>query len=485
MEKRPGAVVSGAFVLIILCLGFFIIFLQAQAPEQDNPWNRLVKRPPPTDHTYLIKGPLKDGPSVTQACLSCHRSAAKEVMATTHWTWLGHEVRLPGYDHFVRIGKLNSINNFCIGIQSNWPLCTTCHAGYGWRDETFDFTYEKNVDCLICHDGTGTYRKEPGSAGLPAQDVDLLEVARKVSWPSRQNCGYCHFSGGGGDAVKHGDLDGTMYYPHERIDFHMGKLDFNCQDCHWTKKHDISGRSMSYGNDNTDRAPCTDCHSPKPHRRERLNLHTTAIACQTCHIPKMAVGAPTKMSWDWSTAGQDLKVQDPHVYLKIKGSFTFAMNVNPEYYWFNGRGEHYIQGDKIDPEKATPINQPLGGITDSTAKIWPFKVHRGKQIYDKKYNYLLVPKTYGKGGYWTEFDWDLAARLGSEATGLPYSGEYGFAPTEMYWVMTHMVAPKEKALQCTDCHGEHGRLDWKALGYGDDPASSSAWKQARNRKEAE
>mgnify|MGYP000666355391 CR=1 FL=1 len=36
-----------------------------------------------------------------------------------------------------------SINNFCIGIQGNWPSCTACHAGYGWEDESFDFTYNE------------------------------------------------------------------------------------------------------------------------------------------------------------------------------------------------------------------------------------------------------------------------------------------------------------------------------------------------------
>lgn len=32
-----------------------------------------------------------------------------------------------------------------------------------------------------------------------------------------------------------------------------------------------------------------------------------------------------------------------------------------------------------------------------------------------------------------------------------------------------MVAPKEQALTCSDCHGEQGRLDWSALGYTGDP----------------
>ena len=28
---------------------------------------------------------------------------------------------------------------------------------------------------------------------------------------------------------------------------------------------------------------------------------------------------------------------------------------------------------------------------------------------------------------------------------------------------------KEEALQCNDCHGENGRMDWEALGYYGDP----------------
>jgi hypothetical protein len=117
----------------------------------------------------------------------------------------------------------------------------------------------------------------------------------------------------------------------------------------------------------------------------------------------------------------------------------------------------------------TPLNLPVGDIADDRARIWPFKVHRGKQPYDAKNLWLLAPVTGGENGYWTNFDWDNAFRLGTKATGLAYSGSFGFAPTEMYWPLTHMVAPKEKALGCTDCHGEHSRMDWKALGYAGDP----------------
>jgi hypothetical protein len=174
------------------------------------------------------------------------------------------------------------------------------------------------------------------------------------------------------------------------------------------------------------------------------------------------------MDWDWSTAGQDIP-EDPHEYLKIKGSFVYERNFMPDYAWYNGNADRYILGDEIDPDEVTVLNQPLGSIDDPTAKIYPFKVHTAKQIYDSELNILLQPKTVGEGGYWTDFDWDQAARLGAEASGIPYSGNYGFAETEMYWVLTHMVQPKENALQCADCHSEDGRMDWEALGYYGDP----------------
>jgi len=96
-------------------------------------------------------------------------------------------------------------------------------------------------------------------------------------------------------------------------------------------------------------------------------------------------------------------------------------------------------------------------------------VHRGNQVYDSVFGYFLIPKTFGEGGYWTEYEWDKALTLGSENSGLTYSGQYDFAPTQMYWPTTHMVSPKDDALQCVDCHSKNGRLDWIALGYDGDP----------------
>ena len=373
---------------------------------------------------------------------------------------------LPGRDELVTVGKKNQLNNFCIGIQSNWTGCTRCHAGYGWEDADFDFEEEGNVDCLVCHADMSTYSKS--AKGLPAEGVDLFAAAQSVGTPSRENCGSCHFNGGGGNAVKHGDMDESLYYPSESIDVHMGRYDFQCVDCHQTEHHNIKGRAISVSTDNNNQVYCTDCHEQEVHNDDRLNAHTETVACQTCHIPEGAVREATKMEWDWSTAGQDLP-EDPHTYMKIKGSFVYEQGFMPEYEWFNGTVDRYLLGDELDPSQITPLNQPQGDIEDPEAKIWPFKIHQARQPFDATYNYLLQPKTVGEGGFWTDFDWDQALRLGSETVGMEYSGNYDFAPTEMYWNMSHMVAPKEKALQCNDCHSDNGRFDWEALGYYGDP----------------
>ena len=91
------------------------------------------------------------------------------------------------------------------------------------------------------------------------------------------------------------------------------------------------------------------------------------------------------------------------------------------------------------------------------------------QPYDAENRYLMQPVTAGEGGFWREFNWDQAIRLGSEVTGMDYSGKYGFAATAMYWPQTHMVAPKEQALQCKSCHCEQGCIDWESIGYPGDP----------------
>ena len=83
------------------------------------------------------------------------------------------------------------------------------------------------------------------------------------------------------------------------------------------------------------------------------------------------------------------------------------------------------------------------------------------QPYDKINNTLVYMHLWGddKDAYWGNYDLGRAIAVGMQKNEMPYSGEYGFVDTYSYWPITHMVAPKEEALACDDCHAEQGRLN--------------------------
>ncbi|MCE1239636.1 MAG: tetrathionate reductase family octaheme c-type cytochrome [Azonexaceae bacterium] len=448
-----------------------------------------------TDHSKLdlLKGPFKSGPEVTKACLTCHNTAGHQVMKSVHWTW---ETKSPTTGKM--LGKKWAANNFCGSPLSNEPRCTSCHAGYGWTDQGFDFTNQDNVDCLACHDTTGTYKKFGTNAGHPLyadrefepmegppgkkpfKAPDLTKIAQHVGQPGRANCGACHFSGGGGDGVKHGDLDSSLKTPSRELDVHMAKdgADMACSDCHTFNAHQPSGsryaatardpHGIDLPKDDRNRATCESCHGFEPHRQAKLNAHTAKVACQTCHIPEFARGGiPTKMLWDWSTAGKmgadgkPLFIKDEHghlTYSAAKGDFSYGENVRPEYKWYNGTVQQVTITDKLEAYIATDgvleLNRIEGSAGDPSSRIWPFKVMRGKQAYDPVNDTLVVNHVFGDDdtALWKNYDYAKSIRAGMEYAGLPYSGEFGFIETRMNWFITHMVAPKEKAVPCAECH---------------------------------
>ncbi|MDO9054527.1 MAG: tetrathionate reductase family octaheme c-type cytochrome [Gallionella sp.] len=437
---------------------------------------------------------FRTGPEVTEACLICHTEAARQVQHTKHWTWESVDPKTGQ-----KRGKKNIINNYCTSPVSNEKDCMACHAGYGWKDSSFDFTIEKNVDCLVCHDTTATYRKLPGDAGHPVYErrefppksgkfvdpADLKRIAQSIGKPSRSNCGSCHFFGAGANGAKHGDMDSSLQHPNKYLDVHMDEkgLNFACTTCHATSSHEVSGSRYNMapatkgpahirGNPDSSPAACQSCHGDKPHPQHmsKLNQHTAKIACQTCHIPEYArndIG--TELSWDWSKAtvmdedGKPFVRKDSagrRAFDSKKGAWVWDSYVIPEYRWLNGVSTYKVIGDKIDPGKTVQINEVGGSPDDPDSRIWPTKVHRGKQPYDTVNNTLTVQHTGGEDdtALWHNYDWQKAIRAGMKAANLPYSGKYDFVSTELTWPITHMVAPKEDALSCTQCHSKNGRL---------------------------
>lgn len=431
----------------------------------------------------------------TSMCLRCHgvggliagEDRAGEIMNTVHWTWT-HTNAPAGHASQV-MGKKNIINNYCIAVPSNEPRCTSCHAGIGWRDNTFDFSNPTNIDCLVCHDTTGTYKKTPTGAGAPDPSVNLANVAMHAGKTSRATCGACHFYGGGGDAVKHGDLDSSLTNPTRELDVHMGVdgANMTCADCHKSTEpgataHDLVG--SRYSKPNPDNWLCEDCHSSTPHWNLDDGIyydgHAGRVACQTCHVPYFARGGKaTKMTWDWSTAGikntngANLVITDANgnvTYDTMKGTFTWASNVTPDYVWFNGGVIWTEMTNTINPAQMNTLNQLQGNKAQGRARIIPVKRFTAVQPYDAVSNTLVIPHLFAlnandTNGYWKGYNWTNAINTGMAAVGRTFSGQMGWVNTEMYWIENHMVAPKEQALTCIDCHTANGRIPFAKLGY--------------------
>ncbi len=477
-----------------------------------------------TDHRKfeVLKQPFKTGPDVTVACLSCHTEASKQIMKTSHWTWLSPGSKPRNSANGLIYGKAqNIINNFCVALPSNEPRCTSCHIGYGWKDKSFDFGDEKLVDCLVCHDTTRTYKKFPTDAGHPAyvpkefpkgsgkiwEPPDLSLIAQNVGPTSRATCGTCHFFGGGGEGVKHGDMDESLGMPSRGLDVHMNAAgtSFECTQCHTTVEHQVAGRSfdvpaveerhfvMTGKDPRHNYLACESCHGERPHKRSLRNHHAEKLACQACHVPTIARERPTKMWWDWSKAGQmgpDGKPQITYTTVKgmkvtltdtQKGEFIWIKDEKPEYRWYNGKARYVLAGQKIDDrtpasevgiarglfdklDLAKPVvrlNVPQGDAGDPRARIWPVKVHRGVQPYDTENKTLVIPKLFGppgSGAYWSEYDWGKAIETGMRYSEQPYSGKYGWIQTELTIPIAHMVAPEGKSVGCDECHAPNGRL---------------------------
>jgi hypothetical protein len=248
----------------------------------------------PVDHSKfaVLKEKFSTPQQVTERCISCHNGRAKEVIQSNHWNW-EEPVYIKGRG-IVYLGKKNAINNFCLGTEGNELACAKCHVGYGMTSaKTFDYNNEKNVDCLICHDNTETYAKAQEKGGAPDPNLDLNYIAQHIGKPKRSNCGVCHFYGGGGNNVKHGDLEKAMFDPTKDIDVHMGTdgSSLQCIDCHKTKNHNIGGQLYSLASMNRNRILCENCHTETPHDDNVLNKHMLKVACQTCSRSPAMPGA--------------------------------------------------------------------------------------------------------------------------------------------------------------------------------------------------
>jgi len=449
--------------------------------------------PSTADHSRYetLQGPFDRIEDITKACIACHNQAPAQLHATLHWTWSRDDTASG-----LKVGKRHVLNNFYGGVGTNIAGCSSCHIGFGWVDDSFDFANAEAVDCMVCHDTTGRYvferfHQDGAPCGvchderlrktdIETEPLDLAEAAQKVGATSRATCGACHFGCGGSDGAKHGDLDSSLLKAPKTLDVHMSPdgEDYSCAECHRSGSHQVAGSRYELtvadpkGIDpvNGNRGTCQSCHGTAPHADRQLDRHTKRIACQTCHIPAMARGGkPTKTRWDWSTAGKrdrrgraTVKKDDMDrvVYATQKGGYEWDENLEPDYVWFTGAVAFARPGDAAGPDNPVPVNRYAGGPDDPDARIYPVKIMRSLIPIDEGNGTLVPPHLYGRdrNAYWTSYKWDRALAAGSAALDRDFSGTPGFVETVMVWPLAHMVAPSEQSLKCVDCHVPDGRL---------------------------
>ena len=388
-------------------------------------------------------------------CLNCHGKVGDDVMTTAHWKWEGTVSGIKGFEGTIH-GKKDLINNFCQAVPSNEGRCSQCHIGIGWNDKTFNFGNPKNIDCLACHDQTGTYKKvaTPTAtipAGGPDPSVDVNKVAQSVGLnkgvPPRSTCVFCHSRAGGDDNVKHGDISTRMgfaapanpdadvkTYLHRSEDVHMGVDpkatgtqkkggNMTCVACHQVKK-DTAGNTLSHGIggfmyhsvDEGVMKDCVDCHGAATSIHAGTSVENIVrtharLACQTCHIPAIARKVATYTDWRWAQAGFDARPAEcaasptgiaadgttqRGTYSKQKGCFTWGTNVRPTLRYYDGKWNRVITGFN-DKYTSLPMDlgSPAATYKDAAAKIYPFKKMTGNQPFDKNNKTVLVPHLYG------------------------------------------------------------------------------------------
>lgn len=429
----------------------------------------------------------------TATCLECHEAEARSFFDSQHYQWRGGTPDLVNTGQDEELGKLSMVNDFCTNPGGEQWIgrvlndegktlakgCSACHAGLG-KLPGADPSREQleNIDCLMCH--ASGYRRDlyATEAGgwewrpiLHQNQEGLDSVSKRVTLPDRAICLRCHASSGGGPNFKRGDIEYMLKDPDFEHDVHMastreGGQDMWCIDCHTEDEHThrVIGRGVDMAaTDSPDKeVDCASkCHQDITHRNPAIARHGR-LTCPTCHIPEFARDDATDMLRDWSTVHFDEK----------KGKYMYRQeleyDVEPVYAWFNGSSFAQVPGKPVRRNDQGEITMvlPQGSRNDPSARIAPFKLHRGVLPVLMAQQWLAPVATeelYHHG------DVDKAVRDATRSLYGLEDIEFTWEDTIRYMGIYHSVPPAEDALQCHDCHGTGGRMDWAELGYERDP----------------
>ena len=294
-------------------------------------------------------------------------------------------------------------------------------------------------------------------------------MAQTVHLPTRETCLRCHAKAGGGDGVKRGDISTASTNPAYASDVHLSPQGGNllCQDCHVPTNHQIPGSGIDLRiAEGGSVKECKSCHTADVNSHSNdLKKHMDRVSCQTCHIPKFAKDVATEMSRDWRSPHWNpsgCNGQGAWIGEEVK-----ALNVKPDYLFWNGSSTIYSLGDPIDPDPngMYTLARAAGSINDG--KIYPIKEHTawqprsivtGQMVqYDVLWNFMT--------GFFEQ-----AAQRGLLFMGLqPFDNNgnktYQWVNARAEQLITHGVEPASNALTCNNCHNGGTQMDLSSMGY--------------------
>lgn len=323
--------------------------------------------------------------------------------------------------------RWSALNNFSFQQQGGvegWEAqgCADCHIGADWRTE------RSSVNCFLCHE-SGTF--------------ELVTV---------DGCLNCHWR----DAFLRGDR-----FTIEN-DVHVAS-GFACHSCHLRMEDKHSDHQFLKGSaiDTTEptlegTVSCTRfCHEAEPHgggpNGNKLNQHTSKVACETCHIG--ARPASALESRDWTVFDEQGKPLDT-----MRGEGWI-----PEHSWYDNTG----------PGAAGRYEQPVLGPAErkdvAGARIYPFN-HVRVDWYVKHTESDLDDVIIVSEVQAADLDGDGRVTIKEIRAIYP---EATLLSLTMTYSISHSVRPAEEAFSCHDCHGSGAwLLDWTELGYLSDPGGN-------------
>lgn len=457
--------VTAAFLLLFIAAGF--------APAQEKEYS----------HAKYFEH--FDG---TKTCLECHQKQAECVFNSQHYQWQGNAPQIINAKGR-KLGKLNTINDFCTSPTGNWiglvrnsrgevisKGCSACHAGLGkLPSATMSREQLENIDCLMCH--ASGYRRDlyPIDAGgfewkpiLWKNREGMDSVSKRISLPTRAMCLRCHNASGGGANFKRGDLEYKLADCDRDFDVHMASSGKNmqCVTCHAGADHRVRGRGSDLSGSDMPNKPLscntTECHGAAPHKVAVLNHHAKRVDCAVCHVPTFARDEATDMMRDWSQTVYNAEAD------KYTANITLQKDVKPVYAWYNGFTKAQLPGEPVSrlADGSVGIMVPQGSRDDAKARIYAFKLHRAKLPLLALKNWI-IPVTVEQ--FFPNGKIDPAVKNAAKEMYGVEGAQYSWTDASRYMGIFHGVQPASKAVSCLECHSPNGRMNWKALGYTGDP----------------